>query len=221
MIRTAFASWSYHATRLIARGLWVSAIFSIFIGLAVALFAFCIGKDVACFAARRVSRKPTEPDDHSVPKLSNRLSLFFSSILLLLLIPLLITLAVIDDDSIRRTYFISGLLGPIGALLRWQLARFNTRSPRFPLGTFIANVAAITLDVAIGAVMVVKRRESSVMTQALITGVAGSLSTVSTWVSEILGMESSAQRWIYVWTTLGVSQVIGIIVYGTTFWVVR
>ena len=58
----------------------------------------------------------------------------------------------------RRAQWLAVLLGPLGALARWQLGQLNFKLPGgakwFPLGTFLANMAACCIDfaLAVGAV---------------------------------------------------------------------
>ncbi|CAE7563994.1 FEX1, partial [Symbiodinium sp. CCMP2456] len=84
----------------------------------------------------------------------------------------------------------SGLLdmafAPFGALLRWWLSLFNKYTAPFPLFTLIANTLGCLCN-ALGGVY--EARASSELGRAalaaLSTGFAGSLSTVSTLISEL------------------------------------
>lgn len=85
------------------------------------------------------------------------------------------------------------LLGPAGCLGRYYLARFNGTLPGhwrwFPAGTYAANTSACTLDFIVRAaearVGVPAASTASAALAGLVTGVGGSLSTVSTWVTEV------------------------------------
>ena len=125
------------------------------------------------------------------------------------------------------------ILGPPGALLRWQLARLNGgavlrrgRWAAFPLGTFIANVAAAAVDTALGGVLV--SRGSSMSSRAydgviaVLAGAMGSLSTTSTFVGEVAGllrrrgMEDVGV--LYAVSTILVALVVGVATYGWAEW---
>lgn len=131
--------------------------------------------------------------------------------------------AVLDVDApIRRGYWGSAALAPIGAVTRWKLSRLNARSSRFPIGTFTANIAAVVLDTAIGAAILVHTNTSTtarIFLDAIITGIGGALSTVSTWMVEIHSL-STAYRYLYIVSTIVTAQALGLLVYGTTFWAV-
>lgn len=58
---------------------------------------------------------------------------------------------------------------------------------------------------------------SRLFCQALITGFAGSLSTVSTFVAEILALPLW-KAYVYAGVSLLLAQVIGILIYGTVYW---
>lgn len=80
--------------------------------------------------------------------------------------------------------------GQFGALLRWQLARFNARLPGclhwFPAGTFAANMLACAFIFACQAVLNTQTAYWwLVLGAAIEKGVCGGLSTVSTLVNEV------------------------------------
>lgn len=85
------------------------------------------------------------------------------------------------------------LFGPFGCLLRWRLAVLNYSLPRpyhwLPLGTLCANLLACMLDFGMAALLAKRGAQlTAVQTSAvtaLVLGVGGCLSTVSTWVAEV------------------------------------
>lgn len=102
-------------------------------------------------------------------------------------------------------FAIAALLGPVGAMARFKLARLNGsmagRLSWFPLGTFIANMFACVVNYCIRAGLDLTagtKRELPYMQAALLSGVmlgfSGSLSTVSTWVVEVGGRGAQAWR---------------------------
>lgn len=88
------------------------------------------------------------------------------------------------------------------------------------MGTFIANISATLIDFIIGAVRIHRTHSHGVeiLLSATITGFAGSLSTVSTWINEAVNMTPD-KRYIYLILTVAVSQVLGIVIYGSAYWV--
>jgi len=85
------------------------------------------------------------------------------------------------------------LMGPFGCYLRFYLSRLNGsmagRHAWFPLGTFLANMIACTVNYSIRAGIDRSTVPVGLVTQAALSGVmlgfSGSLSTVSTWVVEV------------------------------------
>lgn len=158
---------------------------------------------------------------------SNELTLRTHLIYFFFTLPLCISLLVATSAAaavdrhhpIRRTKWASGAFAPLGATTRWLLSRFN-RHGWFPRGTFIANMIGTLLDAVIGVVIILRDTGKSldIVLPALISGLGGSLSTVSTWVNEASAM-SRSHRYIYLATSLAVAQVLSILVYGTASWV--
>eukprot|EP01064_Diplonema_japonicum_P006984 TRINITY_DN14758_c0_g1_i1.p1 TRINITY_DN14758_c0_g1~~TRINITY_DN14758_c0_g1_i1.p1 ORF type:complete len:335 (+),score=42.16 TRINITY_DN14758_c0_g1_i1:54-1058(+) len=78
--------------------------------------------------------------------------------------------------------------GPLGALCRWKLSTLNTIYPSFPMGTFVANMLACAL-LATVYVLQLGEFSSGTVSCTVLHGVAngfcGSLSTVSTFVTEL------------------------------------
>lgn len=96
-----------------------------------------------------------------------------------------------------------------------------------PVWTLVANVGAVLADAVLGAVRevvgTVRENEDgagALVVGGLMTGMAGSLSTVSTWVAEIDGMAAQS-RYKYVAGSLTAAQAVGVAVYGTAVWVRR
>lgn len=134
------------------------------------------------------------------------------------------------DNEVRRIFWMSALSAPIGALGRWRMARLNRRIPEFPLGTFLANTLATTFDVFLGAALVLrnpsfgslanKRGDWRLPVQSLITGLGGSLSTVSTWVTELRRLKGF-HRYRYAVCSIAVAQGVGLLIYGPFVWTRR
>lgn len=112
-------------------------------------------------------------------------------------------------------------------MIRYALSKLNTRAPwfqRFPIGTFVANIAATLL---IGGAYAGQRRPAVAETGAVRTcdalsalhdGFCGCLSTVSTFVLEA----KTIRRWYWAWTYVLGSVILGhvliLAVVGGTGW---
>lgn len=129
-----------------------------------------------------------------------------------------VSAAAATDEGYRKEWA-SAAMAPVGALIRWYLSRLN-RDGGFPVGTFSANILATLFDAAIGAASLRHgvSRNVEIVLSALITGFAGSLSTVSTWVNEAAGMQRW-KRYTYLFLTVSVAQLLGIMVYGIVYWI--
>ncbi|KAL1408793.1 hypothetical protein Q8F55_005606 [Vanrija albida] len=123
----------------------------------------------------------------------------------------------------RATYAI--LLAPPGTMLRFALARINARRPfldRFPLGTFIANMAG---TVIIAGTYAAARRPGArdnplacTTLDAVHDGFCGCLTTVSTFVVEMGAIRSERWRWAYVFGSVILGQVLVMAVAGGVGW---
>lgn len=124
------------------------------------------------------------------------------------------------DHPTRRGIWASAAFAPLGASTRWILSRWNDSGTWFPRGTLVANLLGTLLDAAIGAAALRHGISSNIniVLNALISGFAGSLSTVSTWVNEAAAM-STSRRYFYLIGSIAAAQIIAITVYGTTYWV--
>lgn len=124
-----------------------------------------------------------------------------------------------------REMWIGCLVAPFGTILRWRLSTLNfklARLPWFPLGTFLANFIGSILSAGISAIDFIEPidKEWTVsFIEAISLGVAGSLSTVSTLVKEIVEITEKNQTYdkkafLYAVSTLISCCLIGLAVYS-------
>ena len=120
------------------------------------------------------------------------------SVMTLLFVGLILQVGEDAPSVTYRTMWYAGLCAPFGALLRWRLSGLNGKLTTynamdlswFPLGTLLANLLACVISIAAVAIDL---RLSDLggfwltgTVRAVKVGFAGSLSTVSTFVSEIV-----------------------------------
>lgn len=122
------------------------------------------------------------------------------------------------------------LVAPIGALTRWKMSNWNSSScfhrfcPWLPWGTLCANLLASIISIACqgildryGHIWKGEDRWIQPLLFAIKVGYAGSLSTVSTLVKEVVNLQeshpSSAKFAIYSAATCASGMTLGIMVY--------
>jgi CrcB protein len=139
----------------------------------------------------------------------------------------------VTNSQFYRELWFSSLLTPIGVHLRWKLATLNGRgfgpNHRFewmPWGTLAGNLAAVVLSVLFQALITeflqTGRKDTYPWMVAIAvgmkTGLAGSLSTVSSMVKEIVSLytihPTHAKAYIYGAGTIVLSMVLGLAVYS-------
>lgn len=156
---------------------------------------------------------------------SHSVAVYGPLLILLLLVSGLTTLLVLDKNQSRREIWLSCLIAPLGAILRWQLSRLNKVCAMFPVGTFTANIAATVFDDVLASLLLrlsFKGRWGRTVLEALITGLGGTLSTVSTWCGEIVMLreQSRTRAWSYAYLIISIltSQIFGIVIFGSAKW---
>lgn len=115
------------------------------------------------------------------------------------------------------------LLAPPGAMLRYALSKLNARpgfENRFPIGTFIANIAATLI---IGGVFAAQRRPGVGVVRcdalyALQQGFCGCLSTVSTFAVEARSIKGKRWKLLYVLGSVILGHVLILGVVGGVGW---
>lgn len=210
---SAFASWNLHATRLIVKGDFVPAVAALLIGSLVAMASFGAGRDVHAVLAPRLPAPQVSPTTAALVPAAILLALALAACLGLYLAPL----------SLFITHLsLSSLLAPLGALVRHTLAPLN--SPSRPRGTLVANTAACAINAVIAAVVVriALWPPRAAVLAAVISGVAGALSTVSTWAGEVDGMRKRengvGKAYAYIVISIAAAQAVGVTVLGAAVW---
>ena len=145
----------------------------------------------------------------------------FPVLLVVVSFSLFVVSDVVWNISFYRTLWVSTLFTPFGAIARWRLSLLNPYRKTLPLGTLIANILGSV--VAILAVAIERRylkseTLSSQLLAALKIGFAGSLSTVSTFVKEVVDLTEryshDAKGYKYAGISLVVCCAAGVVVYS-------
>ena len=191
---TTFSSWIY---AIMHNG---NALIEVTTGITMPFAAFALGTDIAQNITVEVSGRSLSFDKVMVYVTA------LASVLTLVLLGASNSNG--PTDTITDTDIISCALGPIGALTRWGLGiLLNNRilsSPEkrtFRLGTLTSNIIAVIVT---GALQ--KYGGSTQWTTCVLTGICGSLSTVSSWVADTVSIyEKVSKKWAYFYCGISVS----------------
>lgn len=219
------------------------AIFGYVIGITCSLSSFAYGRQIVDWQRRELTRQTTSTDlESSACKLGtdekllcrqspeSSLFVFVSQIMPLCLSVGLLSLFIVGDvvkgEEFYRKMWMSIMFTPIGAVGRWILAKLNAKGLSFgnlhwfPLGTFIANVlGAVVCIVALATLSNLSDRGAvdlvwtAPLLEAIGSGFAGSLSTVSTLVKELATTSNPIRAHGYFLSTLLLSMIVGLILY--------
>ena len=142
---------------------------------------------------------------------------------------------VVYDNMFYRKLWMCVVLSPCGALLRWRLSQYNANPPAsvaatiagwnlewVPWGTLASNMIAVVISVLAEALedRYAVRGEPgydwiSTVLPAIETGFAGSLSTVSGFVREIVDLQANPTRmYLYGFGSLTLAMLLGLLVYS-------
>lgn len=131
------------------------------------------------------------------------------------------------DDEWRYRVLFAIVFAPPGTLLRFYLSKtLNGRITGFPLGTFVANIFGTIIE---GMCMDLQHASSIVadisdfnsppcaVLQGVMLGFCGCVTTVSTWVGELNGLQRR-HAWMYGMISIGVALAFQIVIMGTMIW---
>lgn len=230
-----------------------TAIFGYFIGVACAVSGFLLGRQACEWISDHYCRLPhlgeggqtvVESLDHadghakadSWLKLVSRSLVgtitdvnYWPFVLVVGLLAAFIYGGTGNGSQAYRHMWISMLLTPGGALLRWRISELNVRKQWmvrrgwgwFPLGTLIANLVAAIICAFVEALTARYLADGETNAgwilpclHAVVIGFSGSLSTVSTLVREMFALDSVGQAHCYCFITIVSSMLISLLIYS-------
>jgi fluoride ion exporter CrcB/FEX len=127
------------------------------------------------------------------------------------------------NDPDNQLLALSLFFSPFGVLMRWRLSRYNSLKPGFPLGTFTCNLLACALSGSLGSLLAGNPgpRERIVLV-AFISGFGGTLSSVATFIVEVLdGVDPLLLKWnglYYAGSSVFWAMVIGLVSVSSVDW---
>lgn len=189
------------------------------VGLSVSLFGYAIGKHTLLLFPSFFSSRCFQPSLGTTTSGQSLLLLQYLVFASTLIPTIGSAVYLLIDPNNDNLYFLelcfSLLLAPIGALLRWKLSTLNSpvySKRRIKLGTYLANFFGCCLIAVFSVVrqpLVINDEETSkveLMWHAILTGgivgFSGSLTTVSTFVSELNRESVVSTKYIYGAVTL-------------------
>ncbi|KAF8304791.1 hypothetical protein DL93DRAFT_2066780 [Clavulina sp. PMI_390] len=222
---TTFSSWNLYVflaweNAFSYHRIWlydiIDALTQLFITLAVSLSALGLGLHFAELILPYIPDKLPPP-----PARFSRISLSLLSIASYILA---IVLYFVLPHRYRAQATAALLFSYPGALARHIASiKLNPRRKSFPLGTFAVNITGTLL---IGMFYTLQRAHysshavvgplSCVMLQALMDGLCGCLTTVSTLAVEIRALKVKA--WAYLGASVGLGQLVLVLVVGVPWW---
>ena len=121
-----------------------------------------------------------------------------------------------------RSLWLSALFTPVGAILRWRLSLLNYQYGWVPWGTLLANLLGSTVSALLLAMELRYVDSDDVWRHGLVAagrvGFAGSLSTVSTFVKELVDISSKfpleAKAYKYGGATIVSSMILSLLTYS-------
>lgn len=209
----------------------LAALFGYTIGYQAAMASFRAGRTLSAWTLRR-SNPHIFNADLSMIDLRSRCHhvhlVWMTPLLLCVFIVALISLYMAADlywgIAYYRVLWIACLSCPIGTIIRWRLSTVNGAF-NYPTGTFLANFLASILSAGLTAWAIIEsvdkgaKRWEIPAIKAVSLGVAGSMSTVSTWAKECVEMGDknppyNPKQFLYSHGTMLICCLFGLAVYS-------
>ncbi|XVE60369.1 hypothetical protein DITRI_Ditri05aG0123400 [Diplodiscus trichospermus] len=237
---TTFSGWNQKMLDLSVNGHWVQAVLGFLTGLFLAAYSIIFGIETAkgfrWFLKRlNASTKREVPSANCNWRLNSVRRHLAAMVVILLVLAVLLGVsgALLKEEfssgSSRAQLWLACLVAPLGVWIRWFLARLNGRGLGksgilrwLPFGTLIVNVSAACIMAALSVLeKQVDTKNFDTVAVGIQLGFLGCLSTVSTFIAEFNAMRESNHPWrayVYALITMGVSFVLGILIYNVPVW---
>ena len=216
------------------------------IGLQLPLVAYRFGQHVAVYVfiwrTRREARKDErrgygirvavdEDDSEEYPKNDEEeeeeqekpsVRAIVTAIFIMALVTQITSIFFFNDPNFQLIA-LSLLFSPFGVLARWRLSKLNKWRPTFPIGTLTCNLLACALSGSLGTLLTGSRGDTQrIVLVSLIAGFGGTLSSLATFIVEILaGVDPILMRFdgmLYAIVSIGAAFVFGLIFTASVEW---
>jgi len=246
---SSFSSWNSSMVSLLRNGQIGEAFVGYMLGLQLPIIAYRFGQHVAVYVFIWRTRRETRKDERrgygiriSMDEESERIAgegvesdedkedeeekpsvrAIFTAIFLMALVTQCTSISFFNDPD-DQLIALSLLFSPFGVLARWRLSKLNSWRPTFPIGTFIANIAACALSGSLGTLLAGNPGpEERIVLVSFIAGFGGTLSSLATFVVEILaGVDPILFRFdgmIYAVVSIGCALVVGFVFSASVEW---
>lgn len=193
------------------------------LGVGVPLSAALLGRNIGIQLLLLYSSATKRFNIHAISCLANRKWLI---LIVVIICYVLVTTAIVASCTMTNNYSLmfSLLFGGFGTYLRWRLSYFDTRlRSGFPFGTFLANsIGSMILagTIVSKAYVAMETTAGQLVSAALVgmaTGFCGSLTTVSTFVSQLCSLPFRIAA-LYSIVSLLSAQIIFALVLGIYSW---
>ena len=182
---TTFSGW-IHAVVFTTHSHWVELV----TGLSLPFIAFIAGEDIGnFFIVKSIATDLTAAVDKAIV-----------TVVSLACVLCTVVIAAVGTPGVGNDDLIMCAIGPIGALTRFALSKWLNGKwgfNNFRLGTLVSNIAAVLLTGGLG-------RCSNEWCGYATVGIAGSLSTVSTWVMDTVTIYRNSKPWAYFYALVSV-----------------
>lgn len=209
---SSFSSWNSSMVRLLRNGHVGEALVGYMLGIQLPIVAYRFGQHVAVYVfifrtrheKRRDERRgygiriatdgDEEDDSESINEEEEEeksslpsIRAVVTALFVMSLVTQFTSLSFFSQNSDDQQIALSLLFSPLGVLARWRLSKFNSWRPTFPIGTFTANILACALSGSLGQLLAGNPGpEESIVLVSFIQGFGGTLSSLATFIVEIL-----------------------------------
>ena len=198
---TTFSSWIYSMLKPSAD--WSIELLT---GITIPIAALIFGRDIAQATVRAFAGPKDSPDEKEVEH--NRI-MDYGIVALLSVAAIATSIPLVVTGNVSSSDMIACAIGPLGALTRWVLCTvLNAKSNYFMMGTFASNLLGCLIAGALGSC-----KTTNDWCNYSVVGIAGSLSTVSSWALDTVKLHSArSPEWAYFYYLFSVAVGVAVVI---------